>query len=364
MLVTLAVLSASPPASAATRSVRRGALVPQHRSGACANCHIMRPQYDSWQKASHHAVARASTATCRIDFVRKYLAKAENGWRHSKGFTLQDFAEPIIDQRRRRRAILQENCLRCHGDLVHDQRRGRDDRPRRDAAACTATRGVGHGERAGLGGPLTAARRRRTESEPMTMNAEPRARGRGAGWSCSCVIVARGRVTAGVDGAAHQHLRAQGGGSARPYVRLVEVGEDDTDPAKWGKNWPRAVRRLPAHRACRRKTRFGGHGGSEALPEEKIERDPVAQAHVPRLRVLDRLPRPARPRLHARRPGGDRSGSTKPQSGSCLHCHASVMPLYRELGGGDAMKGFEETFKLTLPGAEREAPRDRATRTR
>ena len=27
---------------------------------------------------------------------------------------------------------------------------------------------------------------------------------------------------------------------------------------------------------------------------------------------------------------------TKPQSGSCLHCHASIMPVYRELGGGDA----------------------------
>jgi nitrite reductase (cytochrome c-552) len=37
----------------------------------------------------------------------------------------------------------------------------------------------------------------------------------------------------------------------------------------------------------------------------------------------------------------------KPQSGSCLHCHASVMPLYRELGGGDAMKGFEDSFKLS-----------------
>ena len=24
-----------------------------------------------------------------------------------------------------------------------------------------------------------------------------------------------------------------------PYVRLVEVGEDDTDPAKWGINWPK-----------------------------------------------------------------------------------------------------------------------------
>ena len=40
---------------------------------------------------------------------------------------------------------------------------------------------------------------------------------------------------------------------------------------------------------------------------------------------------------------------TKPQSGSCLHCHASIMPLYRELGGGDATKGFEASYKLTYP---------------
>src|SRR5262249_52758519 len=38
---------------------------------------------------------------------------------------------------------------------------------------------------------------------------------------------------------------------------------------------------------------------------------------------------------------------SKPQSGSCLHCHASIMPLYRELGGGDAAKGLDETYKLT-----------------
>ena len=24
---------------------------------ACVNCHIMRPQFDAWQKSSHHAVA-------------------------------------------------------------------------------------------------------------------------------------------------------------------------------------------------------------------------------------------------------------------------------------------------------------------
>jgi nitrite reductase (cytochrome c-552) len=38
---------------------------------------------------------------------------------------------------------------------------------------------------------------------------------------------------------------------------------------------------------------------------------------------------------------------SKPQTGSCLHCHASIMPLYRELGGGDAMKGFEQTYAMS-----------------
>lgn len=38
---------------------------------------------------------------------------------------------------------------------------------------------------------------------------------------------------------------------------------------------------------------------------------------------------------------------SKPQTGSCLHCHATVMPLYRELGGGDAMKGFEASYKMS-----------------
>src|SRR5271165_2983583 len=58
-----------------------------------------------------------------------------------------------------------------------------------------------------------------------------------------------------------------------PFVRLVEVSEDDTDPAMWGINWPREYDsyRLTALTTL---TRFGGHGGGETLPEEKIERDP------------------------------------------------------------------------------------------
>jgi nitrite reductase (cytochrome c-552) len=38
---------------------------------------------------------------------------------------------------------------------------------------------------------------------------------------------------------------------------------------------------------------------------------------------------------------------TLPQSGSCLHCHAAVMPLYREIGGGDPMKGLSESYRYS-----------------
>jgi nitrite reductase (cytochrome c-552) len=56
-------------------------------------------------------------------------------------------------------------------------------------------------------------------------------------------------------------------------VRLVEVTEDTTDPAPWGVNWPKQYDSYQ-RTAITTRTRFGGHGGSEALPAEKIERDP------------------------------------------------------------------------------------------
>ncbi len=130
-----------------------------------------------------------------------------------------------------------------------------------------------------------------------------------------------------------------------PYVRVVDVGEDDTDASKWGLNWPaqydgyqRTI--IPT------KTRFGGHAGSEALPEEKIEREPwlkrMYQGYAFSIDYRDR-------RGHAHMLADQEATKRldKPQSGSCLHCHASVMPLYRALGDGDAMKGFEESFKFS-----------------
>ena len=79
----------------------------------------MRDQYDGWQKASHHAVATCNDCHVPHEMVPKYLVKAENGFWHSKGFTLQDFPEPIR-LRPVSLNILQTNCVHCHHDLVND----------------------------------------------------------------------------------------------------------------------------------------------------------------------------------------------------------------------------------------------------
>ena len=49
-----------------------------------------------------------------------------------------------------------------------------------------------------------------------------------------------------------------------PFVRLVDVGEDDVDPAKWGTNWPLQYDGYQ-RTATLTSTRFGGHGGSASV---------------------------------------------------------------------------------------------------
>lgn len=55
-----------------------------------------------------------------------------------------------------------------------------------------------------------------------------------------------------------------------PYVRLVEVSEETTDPAAWGVNWARQYNDY-LRTAEPTKTRFGG---SESLPARKPRRFP------------------------------------------------------------------------------------------
>lgn len=112
---------------------------------ACANCHIMNDQYASWSKGPHHGAAVCTDCHLPHTFIAKYLAKADNGYRHSKGFTFQDFHEPIMITSSNAR-ILQDNCLNCHGSFVHDIVQG--SKTAADAVQCVhCHRDAGHGAR-------------------------------------------------------------------------------------------------------------------------------------------------------------------------------------------------------------------------
>jgi len=85
----------------------------------CANCHVMRDHLDSWQKASHHGVATCNDCHVPQEFLPKWISKAENGFWHSRGFTLQDFQEPIRIKPKNAQ-VLQDNCIKCHQGLLHE----------------------------------------------------------------------------------------------------------------------------------------------------------------------------------------------------------------------------------------------------
>jgi cytochrome c nitrite reductase small subunit len=112
----------------------------------------MNRQYDGWAKASHHGVAGCVDCHLPHTFPEKYIAKAENGWHHSEAFTTQHFAEPIA-MKARAREILQANCVDCHESLTEHIAGGA--RGKLDELPCIHCHAnVGHGEHAGLGGPL------------------------------------------------------------------------------------------------------------------------------------------------------------------------------------------------------------------
>jgi cytochrome c nitrite reductase small subunit len=86
----------------------------------CVNCHIMAPQYATWQHSSHRENTHCNDCHVPNDnFVNHYYFKAKDGLRHATIFTLR--AEPqVIEIKEAGIHAVQQNCLRCHDDLVHD----------------------------------------------------------------------------------------------------------------------------------------------------------------------------------------------------------------------------------------------------
>jgi cytochrome c nitrite reductase small subunit len=113
---------------------------------ACANCHIMREHLESWQKSSHHARAVCNDCHSPHALVGKLITKADNGWNHSVKFTLQTYGDPI-----RIRPVnaekLQENCLRCHREIVSEIPSLAAHANLREVYCIRCHAGVGHGPR-------------------------------------------------------------------------------------------------------------------------------------------------------------------------------------------------------------------------
>ncbi len=121
-----------------------------------------------------------------------------------------------------------------------------------------------------------------------------------------------------------------------PFVRLVEVTENDVDPAKWGVNWPREYDGyLRTSEPTRTKYGGGALAGPEGtLPPEKAQRDPwLTRIFAGYLFAVDYRDRRGHAHMLEDQEVTKRNIPTDAkQSGNCMHCHASIMPLYRKLG--------------------------------
>lgn len=80
----------------------------------CINCHIMSPQYATWQHSAHRE--KATCNDCHVPHtnpVATYYFKGKDGMRHATIFTLR--AEPqVIKIGEEGKKVVQENCKRCH----------------------------------------------------------------------------------------------------------------------------------------------------------------------------------------------------------------------------------------------------------
>jgi cytochrome c nitrite reductase small subunit len=85
----------------------------------------MAGHYAGWQAAPHHLVATCNDCHTPASFPGKYIVKAINGYHHSMAFTLGGYPEAIRARPASRR-VVEDNCRRCHRDLVEDVAHGRD----------------------------------------------------------------------------------------------------------------------------------------------------------------------------------------------------------------------------------------------
>jgi len=111
---------------------------------------------------------------------------------------------------------------------------------------------------------------------------------------------------------------------------VVSLDEQTADPAMWGKNFPRQFDGYQ-RTAELTGTKYGG-GGSDAIAVDKLQEDPrlVTMFKGYAFSIEYRARRGHAHMLADQR--GTKRVRNASQSGSCLHCHASITVPYRQVG--------------------------------
>jgi nitrite reductase (cytochrome c-552) len=148
-----------------------------------------------------------------------------------------------------------------------------------------------------------------------------------------------------------------------PFFSVVELTDDTTDPAIWGKNFPlqydsykRTVDQV--------RTRFGGSEAVHQTPKQADPRSVVAQSRLeedPRLKTMwdgyafavDFREERGHAYMLDDQTFTERQQVTK-QPGTCINCHASAYAAYKKLGGGDIVAGFSALNKMPYAEARNE----------
>lgn len=149
-----------------------------------------------------------------------------------------------------------------------------------------------------------------------------------------------------------------------PFFRVVELTDDIDDPAVWGRNFPL---QYASYKSTVDMTRTR-YGGSEALPHTPTQADQRLVYSQSKIQEDPRLQRMwlgyafsvdfREERGHAYMlldQKATRRVTEFKQPGTCLNCHASVFTLYRKLGNGDIMAGFDKMNQMPYAEAAAQA---------
>lgn len=112
---------------------------------ACANCHAMQGNYDSWIKSSHGKVATCNDChTPHDNIVAKYFNKAVNGYFHGYAFTTNTYPDNIRIKGYNLK-VAEASCRYCHSEMTSKLNQTRGHSANSEGVSCISCHSdVGH----------------------------------------------------------------------------------------------------------------------------------------------------------------------------------------------------------------------------